>query len=164
MRLPFLTASHDDYVIRPLEAGDGERLETLHAEGFARPWSEAEFDALLSQEAVFGNMAVPVARRRGGPVGFVLARRAADEAEILMIAVARAHRRKGVGRLLMDSILRELHAARAAALFLEVDEANVAAIALYRRLGFRQVGSRPDYYASGRTGRGGALVMRRDLR
>ena len=80
------------------------------------------------------------------PAGFVLARLAAGEAEIFTVAVARAHRRQGIGWRLMDAVLRELHAQRAEALFLEVDEANLAALALYRRLGFHEVGKRPRYY------------------
>ncbi|TIX76227.1 MAG: GNAT family N-acetyltransferase, partial [Mesorhizobium sp.] len=70
----------------------------------------------------------------------------------------------GLGWQLMDAVLRELHAQRAEALFLEVDETNVAAIALYRRLGFREVGKRANYYRSPEHGPTGALVMRRDLR
>ena len=64
----------------------------------------------------------------------------------------------------MDAALRHLHGERAEALFLEVDETNVPAIALYRRLGFRQVGHRANYYRSPERGPTGALVMRRDLR
>jgi ribosomal-protein-alanine N-acetyltransferase len=63
----------------------------------------------------------------------------------------------------MAAVLGELHGQRAEALFLEVDERNVAAISLYRRLGFREVGRRPAYYRTSQ-GPGGALVMRRDLR
>jgi ribosomal-protein-alanine N-acetyltransferase len=81
--------------------------------------------------------------------------------------VARAHRRQGLGWRLMDAVLRELHGQRAEALFLEVDETNTAAIALYRRLGFFEVGKRPSYYESAQGStqdKSGALVMRRDLR
>ena len=71
--------------------------------------------------------AMPCARsaaRKAAPVGFVLARLAAGEAEILTVAVARSHRRHGLGWKLMDAVLRQLHADRAEALFLEVDETN----------------------------------------
>ena len=94
----------------------------------------------------------------------LLARLAAGEGEILTIAVARAYRRLGLGRDLMEAVLRELHAERAEALFLEVDENNRAAIALYRRLGFREVARRPAYYAHEDGPKSAALVMRRDLR
>ena len=105
-----------------------------------------------------------VGNPRAGIVGFVLARLAAGEGEILTVAVARSHRRLGIGWQLMDGVLRELHGQRAEALFLEVDETNAPAIALYRRLGFRQVGHRPDYYRQPGQGATSALVMRRDLR
>lgn len=153
-----------DHAIRPLEVADSLVLADLHAEDFARPWSGAEFESLLSQPTVFGFAALPPGRRPGIPAGFVLARQAADEGEILTIVVARRARRCGLGRQLMDAVLRRLHADRAAALFLEVDEANRAALALYRRLGFRQVGGRQDYYRDAAGLRSGALVMRRDLR
>jgi ribosomal-protein-alanine N-acetyltransferase len=113
---------------------------------------------------VFGYAARETGQGAKPPVGFVLARLAAGEGEILTVAVARAHRRQGLGWQLMDAVLRELHAQRAEALFLEVDETNAPAIALYRRLGFRQVGQRPNYYRSTEHGPTGALVMRRDLR
>jgi hypothetical protein len=62
----------------------------------------------------------------------------------------------------MDAALRHMHA-DASRVFLEVDESNQAAIALYRRLGFAEVGRRPAYYAQ-ETGRiRNALIMRRDL-
>ncbi|MDN2566177.1 GNAT family N-acetyltransferase [Aquibium sp. A9E412] len=153
-----------EFVVRPLEPGDLHALAALHEEGFARPWSDGELAALLDQPPVFGFVAVLVGRARAAPVGFVLARLAAGEAEILTIAVARACRGLGIGRLLMDAVLRHLHEQRAEALFLEVDETNKAAVALYRRLGFREVGRRPDYYLHAARRRSAALVMRRDLR
>ncbi|MET3792972.1 N-acetyltransferase [Aquamicrobium terrae] len=164
MRIPFLSSLRREYALQPLSVDDSAIAATLHAEGFSRPWADEEFASLLGQDTVFGFAAREVGRRGRGPVGFVLARLAAGEAEILTIVVARAHRRHGLGWQLMDAVLRELHAQRAEALFLEVDEANPAAIALYRRLGFREVGKRPNYYQSTENGPTGALVMRRDLR
>lgn len=163
IRVPFTTRGRREYVMRPLEIGDSARLAELHAEAFARPWTDGEFASFLGQETVFGYAAVAMGGRGAAPVGFVMSRLAAGEAEILTVTVARTHRRLGIGRQLMDAVLRELHAARAEALFLEVDEANTAAITLYRRLGFRQVASRPHYYRDTENRGSNALVMRRDL-
>ena len=152
-----------DYVIEPLEAPHSGAISELHREDFARPWNPEEFASLLGDAHVFGFIGRQVGHPEAPPAGFVLARLAAGEAEILTLAVARAHRRQGLGWLLMDAALRQLHGERAETLFLEVDETNAPAVALYRRLGFAQVGLRANYY-QGPGGRANALVMRRDLR
>ncbi|MDG4899830.1 MAG: ribosomal-protein-alanine N-acetyltransferase [Mesorhizobium sp.] len=164
MRIPFFQPRRRDYALEPLTVADSAAVAVLHREDFVRPWTDGEFAALLEQETVFGFAARETGQGAKPPVGFVLARLAAGEGEILTVAVARAHRRQGLGWQLIDAVLRELHAQRAEALFLEVDETNTPAIALYRRLGFRQVGQRPNYYRSTEHGPTGALVMRRDLR
>ena len=94
----------------------------------------------------------------------MLFRTAADEAEILTIAVNQASRRRGVGRALMEETIRRLYSERIGSLFLEVDSSNGAAIALYEALDFTPVGERSGYYAQGATAAHGALVMRRDIR
>ena len=163
MRLPFFSGPRE-FSLLPLSVADSPFLSELHAQGFERVWSPAEFEQLLVQRTVFGFLAREAGKPRALPLGFVLAREAAGEAEILTIAVGRAARRMGLGRQLMEAVLRRLHADRAEALFLEVDEANAAAIALYRRLGFREVGRRESYYGEGKARKSAALVMRRDLR
>lgn len=152
-----------DYALEPLAIGDSADIAPLHREDFVRPWSGEEFAGLLEQDTVFGFAAREVGQGGSAPAGFVLARLAAGEAEILTIAVSKAHRRHGLGWRLMDAVLRELHGQRAEALFLEVDETNAPAIGLYRKFGFHQVGKRPNYYQSAQ-GATGALVMRLDLR
>ena len=164
MKIPFIQQRQRDFVVQGLTERDLAAAAAIHREDFSRPWGEDEIDGLLSQDTVFGFVVHESGHRDHNPVGFVLARLAADEAEILTIAVARSHRRLGLGWKLLDAVLRELHRERAAALFLEVDETNVGAIALYRRLGFVQVGRRPGYYAEAGKPASGALVMRRDLR
>ncbi|PYE89209.1 ribosomal protein S18-alanine N-acetyltransferase [Phyllobacterium leguminum] len=159
--LSFGPFARKNFAIEPLVPADCHHLHRIHAETFSHFWSEDDFHALIGQETVFGF----IAREEGRPddaVGFVLARLTIDEAEILTIAVSPAFRRLGVGRELMDAVLRHLHHVRAQTLFLEVDQANIAAQALYRRLGFIKVGERPAYYET-EAGRSAALILRRDL-
>ena len=162
MKLPFWPLKRD-YALELLTIDDSAAIAPLHREDFVRPWSGDEFSALLEQDTVFGFAVREIGHGAEAPAGFVLARLAAGEAEILTIAVSRSHRRHGLGWRLMDAVLRELHVQRAEALLLEVDETNAPAIALYRRLGFFEVGKRPRYYEQAQ-GKSGALVMRRDLR
>ncbi|HVK91809.1 MAG TPA: GNAT family N-acetyltransferase [Mycoplana sp.] len=160
-----------DYFIRkpefevfPIEAGDRIVAAALHKARFARPWSDGEFHALLAQDTVFGYVAWQVNALAGRPAGgFVLARAAAGEAEILTIGVDARFERCGLGWRLMQAALREARMRGAEEIFLEVDEGNVAALRLYDKLGFAKVGERKAYY-EGAGGRSTALVMRRDLR
>ena len=94
-----------------------------------------------------------------GRGGMILARVAADEVEVLTLAVAPAARRRGLGTRLLDAAmtLATLRGARIA--FLEVSISNVAARTLYARAGFTPTGRRPRYYADGTD----ALVLRRTL-
>jgi len=138
-------------------------LAEIHAKTFDRGWSLAEIADLLAAPGVtvlVARRASPFGTRR--PVGFLIARAAAGEAEVLTVAVLPPWRRRGVGRSLVEAMLRRLYADRVGPVFLEVDAGNTAALALYRRLGFRQVGERRGYYARGNDG-GLALVMRLDL-
>lgn len=144
---------------------DPGQLADIHAEGFPHAWTAADIAKLLNDDTVYA----AIARRDSAfgsrnPVGFVLARLAADEAEILSIAVSTRYRRAGVGRKLMEDVLRHLFRERISRLFLEVDAENQAAVALYRKLGFKTVGERAGYYREGREKPATALVMRYDLR
>lgn len=161
MRNPFVPR---EFVTEPLGRADAAAIAALHEEEFARPWSEDEFDALLAQPAVFGFAAREIGHPGAPMAGFVLARQAADEGEILTLAVARAERGQGLGRDLVEAVMRALYAERATAVFLEVDAGNAPALSLYLRLGFHQVGVRPTYYRDGEGPPSDALVMRRDLR
>ncbi len=160
---PFDNMRSRSFVIEPLIRADAVQLAALHALTFRQPWSDDDFHALLVEDNVFGFIAREVGNPKAMAGGFVVARLVLDEAEILTIAVAPPAQRKGLGHALMDATLRHLHNARASMLFLEVDELNTPALALYRRLGFKQVGKRPGYYETA-AGRSTALTMRRDLK
>jgi ribosomal-protein-alanine N-acetyltransferase len=128
-------------------------LAALHAAAFppAQAWGAAAIGLMLELRGSFG-LWRPEA-------GFVLARVAADEAEILTLAVLPAARRQGLGAALMAAAMATARARGATAMFLEVAEANAAALALYRGLGFAEVGRRRRYYEDGAD----ALVLRRAL-
>jgi ribosomal-protein-alanine N-acetyltransferase len=138
---------------------DATALATLHGAAFRRGWSEDEIERLLLDQAVIAHRAT--AGR--ALAGFILSRRAANEAEILSVAVASARRGRGLARRLLDLHLRRLAGLGTTAVFLEVDEDNVPARRLYARAGFREVGRRPAYYAHDTQPPSNALVLRRDL-
>jgi ribosomal-protein-alanine N-acetyltransferase len=144
---------------------EADALADVHGEVFARAWSADDFAILMARKNVFA-----LALRRDSVfgmrrlLGFVLVRTAADEAEILTIAVRPGQRGRGYGRLLMEEAMRRLYRDRIAACFLEVDQSNEAALGLYRKLGFSEVGRRKGYYQAPAGTEGTALVMRVQLR
>ena len=115
-----------------------EALAALHAEAFDAPWSASAFADLLVQPGVL---------LEAESDGFVLVQVAADEAEILTLAVRPAARRSGLATRLVEAVSRQAAVMGATRLFLEVAEDNAAARALYARLGFEPAGRRPRYYA-----------------
>ena len=134
---------------------DAAAIAALHGACFQRGWSEDEVYRLLIEKNVVAHRAVTGHTM----TGFILSRLAAGEAEILSIAVARKQRGRGFARPLLDLNLRRLAGLGARTVFLEVDENNMPARALYRRAGFADVGRRNSYYQSGAA----ALILRRDL-
>jgi len=143
---------------------DVDDLAEIHAASFHRGWAAAEIEALLAQDRV-----VTVVARRGSPfgtrrpIGFVMVRAAEDEAEVLTVAVAPRQRGRGLATRLMETVLRRLYHDRVKSVFLEVDDGNAPALALYARLGFREVGRRKNYYPKPGGPASTALVMRADI-
>ncbi len=152
------------FALRPLGALDLDPAATLHCEAFTpmgeRAWSRREFAELLAARGVGGVML----SCNGVPAGFALMRIAADEAELLTIAVAGQHRRRGAARLLLDAVVERSRSGGARTLFLEVGEDNGPARALYASIGFDVVGRRAGYYRRGDGAAADALVMRLALR
>jgi len=149
--------------LRPVGALDLDLAAQFHREAFAelgdRPWTRQDVAELLASPGVGGCFV----RTEERDIGFCLLRVAADEAELLTLAVAASHRRRGGGRALLQAAIDRARSAGAKSLFLEVEAGNAAARALYAQLGFQVVGRRASYYQ--RSGRppAEALVMRLGL-
>jgi ribosomal-protein-alanine N-acetyltransferase len=133
---------------------DGAVMAAIHAAAFpaADAWREAVFSQQLALPGVFGLL------HSSG--GMILARVAADEAEVLTLAVAPEARRLGIAAALLQQAATTAAAMGAAAMFLEVAVGNTAARAAYDRAGFRPIGRRRAYYADSSD----ALVLRLTLR
>lgn len=125
-----------------------------------RPWSSAEFAALLATPGCFGFLLVDEALSARG---LILLRMAADEAEILTLGVApRCRRAGGASRLLQQAITHSIERG-ARTLFLEVASDNAPARLFYERHGFSPIGRRPSYYDRGTAPAADALAMSRTL-
>jgi ribosomal-protein-alanine N-acetyltransferase len=116
-------------------------VHALERAAFSDPWGAAQLGDCLADGFEF-----LVAERGGAVVGYVIAIRAADQAEILNLCVAPQARRAGVGRALVRAIVARLAALGARHAYLEVRSSNDAARRLYEREGFEPVGRRRGYY------------------
>ncbi len=126
-------------------AGDIAVVETAMAEAFDPRFGEA-----WTRSQCLGIMAMPgvwltLARIGGEVAGFALTRAILDEAELLLIAVRPAFRRRGVGAALLRGVIADARGRNVKRLHLEVRAGNPA-VALYVAQGFAQVGARRDYY------------------
>lgn len=136
-------------------------MTKLHSSSFFHGWSENDFsDYLLKPHANPVYVACDAKQRLAGFMVFGLAR---EEAELLSINVAPKWRNNGIARAILQAGLEDLATIGIATIFLEVDEANASAIALYQRFGFNEVGRRKGYYPLKDGTRATALVMRANL-
>ena len=146
-------------MVEPATQRDAARLAQLHGDSFHRGWGEGEFEAMLTER----NTLVHRLRLGRKIIGFAVSRLAADEAEILSIAVAADHRGRGLSRNLLLTHLGHLAGRGVRTVFLEVEENNQPARRLYERAGFAIVGRRERYYREADGQQLNALLMRRDL-
>lgn len=145
-------------LVRTASAKDWDAIVAIEALSFReQSWGAKSLRDGLSAPLV---SALVAATSAGGPAeGFVLWRTLGDEAEILSIGVVPAARRRGVAEAMMAAALEDARSEGLRAMFLDVDSANEAARALYRKLDFYEVGRRRRYYRNGHD----ALILRKDL-
>jgi ribosomal-protein-alanine N-acetyltransferase len=138
---------------------DAPKLAELHGASFHRGWGTGEFEQMMLDR----NTLVHRLRQGRQINGFSVSRIAADEAEILSIAIAQRQRGRGLSRELLNVHLGHLAGRGVKRVFLEVEENNRPARRLYERAGFRVVGRRERYYRDAGRQQLNALVMQRDL-
>jgi ribosomal-protein-alanine N-acetyltransferase len=146
-------------LIEPATQRDAPKLAELHGASFHRGWGEGEFETMLTER----NTLVHRLRLGRKVIGFAVSRMAADEAEILSIAIEAGHRGRGLSRNFLLTHLGHLAGRGVRTVFLEVEENNQPARRLYERAGFGVVGRRERYYRQASGEHLNALLMRRDL-
>lgn len=133
--------------LRAATSGDAAALAALERDAFPDPWSEGLVAAQLANARSFTLLAEAAAPgTAAGAATFLVA---ADEAELLRIAVRPAARRHGLARELLRAGLAHLRDRGIARCHLEVRADNAPAIGLYEGLGFAPVGTRRRYYRDG---------------
>ena len=101
-----------------------------------------------------------VARSQGITLGYIFGIKAADEGEIRKIAISPNYRRKGLAAELLKTALQHLAHHNIISCFLEVRQNNKAALGLYQKYRFKEVGIRKKYYTLPQDN---AIILRRDL-
>ena len=136
--------------VRPGDQRDLAAVDRVMAAAFeprfGEAWSRSQCSGVLGMPGTW----LMLAEDEGHAVGFTLSRVILDEAELLLIAVDPAARRRGVGQTLLDATMTDAGARGARTIHLEVRAGNPA-IALYTATGFVKVGERRGYYR-GRAG------------
>jgi ribosomal-protein-alanine N-acetyltransferase len=133
--------------VRALAPADLAAVVRIERAAFPDPWSANAFRETLAREAARG---VVLEDDGGHCIGYGICVLAADEGEILNLAVDPKHRRQGSGRALALAMLDLLKTGGAGRVYLEVRRSNEAAIGLYRALGFVPLGERRAYYSQPR--------------
>jgi ribosomal-protein-alanine N-acetyltransferase len=135
------TLDPNSVIVRRMFASDaGAALSLLEESPEASMWSRESLVESFSSGIAW------VAELDGRVVGFLIGRPAADEFEILNLAVGKEFRRCGIATKLIDIATETAHAAGVAQIFLEVRASNLPGIALYTQMAFRVCGRRKNYY------------------
>ena len=135
-----------DIIIRKAKLYDVPAMARIERDSFGSPWSAEE---ITKDVNAGGNVYVAVAECGGEKAGYGEIRNIAGEAQIYNIAIAPEFRREGIGEALLRHMIEKAEGDGCSLVTLEVRSDNDAAMALYKKLGFREVGRRKGYYAKG---------------
>jgi ribosomal-protein-alanine N-acetyltransferase len=128
--------------IRWMIRRDMDDVLAIEHEGFEFPWSEEDFTRCLRQRNCIGM----VAEHDDQIVGFMIYELHKTRLHVLNFAVAREHRRLGVGTRMVEKLTGKLSHQRRSRILLEVRETNLAAQLFFRKCGFRAVSVLRDFY------------------
>lgn len=142
--------------IENMTAGHVAQVAQLEKLCFRDPWSENSIASELDNKLALWLVAV----ENDTVVGYIGSQTVLDETDMMNVAVHPSHRRCGIAEALVSALSAALKELGSVSLTLEVRASNEPAKALYEKLGFVQVGRRPNYY---RNPKEDALILRKML-
>ena len=131
-----------DYIIRPMEVSDTEQVELIEKQIFSIPWSQKSFeDACQSEDNIY-----LVCEMNGQIAGYCGLWTVLGEGNITNMAVSGGLRRLGIAEALMKEMEKRGMSKNVVTYFLEVRKSNEAAVNLYKKMGYVQIGVRKNFY------------------
>ena len=128
--------------IREMQLDDLEQVMTIEEANFSVPWTETGFFTfLLREDTLF--LVAEEGEKILGYCGVVTVQ---DEGDITNVAVEKNSQNQGIGKKLLEEMFQRTQKAGVCRLFLEVRAGNAAALHLYEKMGFVQMGIRKNYY------------------
>lgn len=124
------------------DASHAAGIFALEQACFSHPWSrESIEEELCNPQAV-----IYAALENGVVIGYIGMQFVLDEGYVLNVAVEKAHRNRGIGSALIQTLVTHCKKENFAFLTLEVRAGNRTAQSLYGKFGFIKVGDRKNYY------------------
>ncbi len=143
--------------LRAMQLADLPQVVAIEAQSHLEPWTQQAFRAELEGSLVAQPL---VALRNDEIVGYVVPWFVVDEVQIANITVKENFRQRGIGRMLLEHVLKFAAERCSRVVYLEVRDSNAAARAMYESMGFVVEGVRPKYYGRGRED---AILMKKEL-
>ena len=141
--------------IRDMQIDDLEQVMPIETENFSVPWTKAGFFSfLIREDAIF-----LVAEDDQEILGYCGVLTVLDEGDITNVAVRKDRQGEGIGKLLVQELIKKASDAGVTTIHLEVRESNTPAIRLYEKLGFERLGVRRNYYEA--PAEDGIMMVRR---
>jgi ribosomal-protein-alanine N-acetyltransferase len=143
--------------LRPMSADDLDDIMALETKNYDFPWTRQIFADCLRVGYL-----CHVCEMDNEITGYCIMSTGASEAHVLNLCIAQGYRRRGLGKRLLAHMLELAKQRKVGTVFLEVRPSNKAAIALYDKMGFNEIGTRLDYYPA-KVGREDAIILAKSL-
>lgn len=149
--------------LRPMQTDDLDEIMQIEPNIYSHPWTRGNFSDSLNSGYSAWVLEEQILENKSEMIGYALMMMVMDEAHLLNLSIAKAHQKQGLGRYLLEHMLKIAKTHKAANLFLEVRPSNISAIALYENMGFCEMAVRRGYYPADptifKTGREDAVLM-----